>query len=176
MSATRLTSAALFASVALGLAGCGNSSTSEPAKPTEPARQSEPAKPIPVQSGAEALKRPKATVSIPDKPLPKKLVVWDLIEGSGPVAKKGDELTLRYVGRYYESGKFWSWNHGKRFTVHLGAGEVLLGWDEGLLGMRVGGRRKLIVPPRYVWPRGAAPPNAGPEDALIYVVDLLEIG
>jgi peptidylprolyl isomerase len=118
--------------------------------------------------------RPKVTV--PKGPPPKKLVVRDLEEGAGPPAKYGDELTIMYAARYYTTGKPFSasWDWGKPTTFELGAGKYDAGWETGLPGMRVGGRRELIVPGGFTG-RTGFPPGSGPEDTLVYVVDLFAI-
>lgn len=145
-------------------------------KPTEPsAVTNKSAESLPVQSAAEATARSKPDVQVPEGPPPmKKLIVNDLIEGSGAAAEEGDELALHYVVVRYSTGKLWSWDHGKRYTFELGANTVFPGWEIGLAGMKAGGRRKLIVPPDLVW-RGGAPPGVGPGAALVYVVDLLAV-
>jgi peptidylprolyl isomerase len=112
----------------------------------------------------------------PDEPAPKDLQVRNLIEGTGPAAKKGDLLTVQYVGIRYD-GRDWtnSWKRNKQFDFELGAGEPLIndGWERGLQGMRVGGRRELIVPPKLM--EGGEFEDNDPSDTLIYVVDLLGI-
>jgi len=123
----------------------------------------------------EAPKRPKPKVKAPGPPPPKKLVVKDLIKGHGPPAKDGDELTVEYHGIFYTSGKLWSstWvNTPFPLTFELGSGEEMEGWERGLRGMKLGGRRRLVIPPDLIYgnPRGT-----GPEDTLLYVIDLLAL-
>lgn len=124
------------------------------------------------QLSSQALKaiveRPKPVVKVPKRPPPKKVVVKVLKEGSGPPAKNGDDLAVHYVGISYTSGKEFeeAWKPGTSFQVKtLGSGSYLGAWEEGLVGMRVGGRRELIVPSKLAY-------NRGP---LIYVIDLLSI-
>jgi peptidylprolyl isomerase len=134
-------------------------------------------KPMPVQSTVAAARRKKPAVVPPDGPPPKRLVVKDLIVGKGPTVEKGDELTVEYLSVKYLTGKQWSgsWDPSKPpFVFELGAREVLPGWEKGLLGMKAGGRRELVVPPDLVFPSGA-PPGAGPEETLVYNVDLLRV-
>jgi peptidylprolyl isomerase len=111
--------------------------------------------------------RPTPEVRVPKGAPPRRLVVEDLIGGIGAGAKEGDKLAVRYLGLDYKTGKEFenSWTLTYRFE--LGAGEVNEGWEEGLGGMKVGGRRELIVPPRL------APP--GRQDTLVYVIDLVAI-
>ena len=86
---------------------------------------------------------------MPDGPPPKTLQIDDITEGDGAEAKAGDTLTMQYVGVNYSNGKQFdaSWDNGQPFTFQLGAGSVIPGWDQGIQGMKVGGRRELIIPP-----------------------------
>jgi FKBP-type peptidyl-prolyl cis-trans isomerase len=113
----------------------------------------------------------------PGKP-PADLKTRDLIEGTGPAARKGDILSVEYVGVRYDGRLFTnSWKRKKQFQFKLGAGSIRVnpGWEEGLEGVRVGGRRELIVPPKLQTPTGA-PSNSDPsKDSLVYVIDLIGI-
>lgn len=123
----------------------------------------------------EAPKRPKPKVKPPGGPPPKNLVVKDLIEGHGPPAKDGDELTVEYHGIFYTTGKLWSstWiNTPFPLTFTLGSGEEMEGWEKGLRGMKLGGRRRLVIPPNLIY---SQPRGTGPEDTLLYVIDLLAL-
>ena len=84
---------------------------------------------------------------------PKKLEIKELEEGSGAEAKAGDEVTVQYVGVDYKNGKEFdsSWSRSEPFSFSLGAGEVIPGWDQGVEGMKVGGRRELIIPPELAY-------------------------
>jgi peptidylprolyl isomerase len=118
------------------------------------------------------------TVVVPPGPPPTRLEEANLITGTGTTAKAGDTVTVQYVGVAYSSHKVFdaSWNRGQPFTFTLGVGQVIKGWDEGVVGMKVGGRRELIIPPQLAY--GAASPGAGiaPNDTLIFVVDLVSVG
>lgn len=111
--------------------------------------------------------RTKPKIQVPNGPPPKKLTIEDPEEGSGAAAKDGAELLIHYVGVNYKTGKEFeaSWDPVTPFPVVLGSGAVLKGWEEGLKGMKVGGRRELIVPPNLAYKT----------DTLIYVIDLLAI-
>ena len=141
--------------LALALAGCGGGGS-----PTSPSPQhSEP------------------KVRVPSGPPPKTLVVKDLIEGSGEPAEPGDELTVEYVGIHYNGEPFTnSWERSKPFKFRLGSNSYFVnpGWEKGLKGMRVGGRRELIVPPAFLY-QGGALPGSKPEDTLVYVIDLVAV-
>jgi len=120
----------------------------------------------------------KPALSIPKTPAPKQLVSKDLIVGNGPVARTGSTVTVNYVGALYSSGKEFdsSWRTGKPFApFKLGQGAVIPGWDEGIVGMHVGGRRELIIPPRLGYGAAGSPPTIPPNATLVFVVDLLGV-
>jgi peptidylprolyl isomerase len=152
--------------LALAAAGCGGGDDSSGGS-TEAASQPE--------GGAG---KTKPEVVVPKGPPPKKLVVEDLEEGSGAEAKAGQEVTVQYVGVDYKSGKEFdaSWDRGEPFTFTLGAGMVIPGWDKGIEGMKVGGRRELIIPPNLAYGVEGSPPTIPPNETLIFVVDLLKAG
>jgi peptidylprolyl isomerase len=154
---------------ALLIAGCGSddstsSSTSSEQTTTETAE------------APKAKTRPK--VEVPQGAPPKKVVTKELEEGSGPAAKAGDQVTVQYVGVNYRSGKEFdaSWDRGEPFAFTLGVHEVISGWDIGIEGMKVGGRRELIIPPNHAYGASGAPPAIPPNETLVFVVDLEAIG
>jgi peptidylprolyl isomerase len=109
-------------------------------------------------------------------------VVKDLIVGTGAVAESGDNVVVQYVGVNYADGKQFdaSWDDGpggtpQPFPFQLGAGQVIAGWDQGIPGMRVGGRRELIIPPSLAYGSDGQGP-IGPNETLVFVVDLLRVG
>ena len=85
---------------------------------------------------------------------------------------------MQYVGVDYETGKEFdaSWDRGQPFPFQLGAGNVIEGWDEGVAGMKVGGRRELIIPPDLAYGKQGSPPAIGPDATLIFVIDLIDVG
>jgi peptidylprolyl isomerase len=123
-------------------------------------------------------KKTKPKVEVPNQPPPQKLVVEDLEEGSGPAAKTGDKVSLQYVGVNYKSGKEFdaSWSRGEPVIFNLGSGVVIPGWEKGLQGMKVGGRRELVIPPELGYGPAGAPPAIPPNETLVFVVDLEAIG
>jgi len=131
---------------------------------------------IPTRSAEEAAKGTKPKVEVPQGAPPKKLVKKELIEGEGEEAKAGDQVTVQYVGVLYENGEEFdaSWNRGEPFAFSLGAGEVIAGWDQGIEGMKVGGRRELIIPPELGYGSTAAGPIPA-NSTLVFVVDLLKV-
>lgn len=118
---------------------------------------------------------------VPSGPPPKKLYTKDLIVGTGATAKKGDKVTVNYVGKLYSNGKIfdssWKDTPGQGFgPFALGAGAVIKGWDQGLEGMKVGGRRLLVIPPSLAYGASGQPPTIPKNATLVFVVDLLKVG
>jgi peptidylprolyl isomerase len=138
---------------------------------------------------AAATSSPAATASIrdtstkpvldplPTGPPPRTLDETDIVRGTGRQAKQGDTVVMQYVGWGYANGKQFdaSWDRGEPFTFTLGAGDVIKGWDKGIVGMRVGGRRKLVIPPDLGYGEAGAGPDIGPGETLIFIVDLQAI-
>jgi peptidylprolyl isomerase len=153
------------ACLALAVAGCGSDSSTTSSSATEEST-------APQESEAKPKTKPKVTV--PKGAPPKKLEVKDLEEGSGAAAKAGDYVTVNYVGVNYKTGKEFdaSWDRGEPFSFSLGAGEVIPGWDQGVAGMKVGGRRELIIPPDLGYGSTGSPPAIPPNETLVFVVDL----
>lgn len=119
----------------------------------------------------------KPEVEVPDGPPPKELQIEDITEGEGEEAVPGATLTMQYVGINFSDGKEFdsSWDSGEPFTFQLGAGSVIPGWDQGIVGMKVGGRRQLIVPPDLGYGEQGSPPLIKPNETLLFVVDLLDV-
>jgi FKBP-type peptidyl-prolyl cis-trans isomerase len=110
---------------------------------------------------------------------PKTLKVEDLIEGKGEAAKAGDKISVRYVGVLYDNNKEFdsSWKRGKApFQLTLGQGDVIQGWDQGLVGMKPGGRRRLTIPPDLAYGAQGQPPTIPANSTLVFDVDLTKIG
>ncbi len=121
--------------------------------------------------------RAKPTITIPDGDPPAELLVEDEIVGDGEEAVKGKEVVVHYAGVAWSTGREFdaSWNRGDLFDFRLGAGQVISGWDEGVTGMRVGGRRRLTIPPHLGYgSRGAGGVIKGNE-TLVFVVDLVGV-
>ena len=119
----------------------------------------------------------KPEIEVPDDPPPEELVVEDIVEGDGQEAKSGDNVTVNYVGVDYETGEQFdaSWDSGQEFPFQLGSGQVIPGWDQGVEGMKVGGRRQLIIPPDLAYGPQGQPPDIGPNATLVFVIDLTAI-
>jgi len=173
LRAVKLPIALIALCAVLAFAGCGSSDDSSTGSSESTATTTESSSPK--ASGGEKTK-PKVTV--PTGAPPKKLEVKELEEGSGTEAKSGDEVTVQYVGVNFKNGKEFdsSWSRNEPFSFTLGAGEVIPGWDQGVEGMKVGGRRELIIPPELAYGPEGSPPAIGPNETLIFVIDLLEVG
>jgi peptidylprolyl isomerase len=166
---------------ALVLAACGGSSKSEKtAAPTKTAKPTATATPAPVGkvkvTGALGAK-PAVVITPINATPPAKLEIKDLAKGHGSKkARAGDMVTVQYYGVLYANGTEFdaSWDRGQPFSFPLGAGQVIPGWDKGLIGMKVGGQRVLTIPPNLAYGpqgQGPIPPNA----TLVFVVDMLKI-
>ena len=121
--------------------------------------------------------RTKPEIDFPEGDAPVDLVVEDLIEGDGREAKAGDTVSAHYVGVAHSTGEEFdaSWNRGAPLDFRLGVGMVIAGWDQGIEGMKVGGRRRLTIPPHLAYgDRGAGAAIKGGE-TLIFVVDLMDV-
>jgi len=120
----------------------------------------------------------KPVVEVPSGPPPAKLVTKNIVTGDGAEAQVGQELTVQYVGVDYETGQEFdtSWDDPQPFQFQLGGGQVIPGWDQGVAGMKVGGRRELIIPPDLAYGAQGQPPAIGPNATLVFVIDLVSIG
>ena len=164
---------------ALVLAGCGSDSETSTAgesaatpEPT-PTATATPAAP----TGDEQDTSKKPTIAKPTGTPPTKLVQRDLVKGKGRAAKDGDMVTVQYVGVSFSTGEQFdaSWDRDKEpFPFTLGAGQVIPGWDQGVAGMKVGGRRQLTIPPDLAYgPNGQG--AIGPNETLIFTIDVTDI-
>jgi peptidylprolyl isomerase len=188
----RLSISAVLLALAAGLAACGSSkapgiqlapgggataaaitsltSTSTSASASASSTTSTPASTTPLPA---ALKT-KPTVPGQTGPAPKQLVIKDLIKGTGPVANAGSTVTVQYVGVLYKGGKQFdaSWNDGSGQPTSLPLTGVIKGWQLGIPGMRVGGRRLLIIPSSLGYGATGSPPKIPANAALVFVIDL----
>ena len=113
----------------------------------------------------------------PEGPPPSDLEITDLVDGDGDEAVAGRTVSVHYTGVSFSTGEEFdsSWGRGKPFRFGLGAGQVIAGWDRGVQGMRVGGRRRLVIPPQLAYGDRGAGGVIAPGETLIFVVDLLEV-
>jgi peptidylprolyl isomerase len=156
-----------------GGSGASSEETAAP-EPTETAASGGGAEAI--AGGVSKDTAAKPEVPAPSGQPPPELVVKDIVRGKGPKAKAGDQLTMQYVGTSWSNGEQFdaSWDSGQPFPFELGAGMVIPGWDQGMVGMRKGGRRLLVIPPDLGYgPAGSGP--IGPNETLIFVVDLVDL-
>lgn len=119
----------------------------------------------------------KPLVTIPDTAPPAELVVEDIVVGDGPEATPGSAPVMHYVGVSWSTGRQFdaSWDRGQAFTFGLGKGQVIAGWDQGIVGMRVGGRRRLTIPPALGYGERGAGGVIAPNETLVFVVDLVNL-
>ncbi len=119
----------------------------------------------------------KPEIDFPDYDAPADLQVTDLTEGDGAEAAAGQTATVHYVGVAHSTGEEFdaSWNRGDPLRFKLGAGQVIAGWDQGVQGMKVGGRRQLVIPPHLGYGDRGAGGVIKPGETLIFVVDLVAV-
>jgi peptidylprolyl isomerase len=193
MSKARSPIAVALAVAVFAAAGCGGDDSEDTTQGTVATQTETQVPTTPSQSqGSPAVKkvRPAAgEAELSSKPEPPKgkgdppttLVAQDLIVGKGKAAKAGDTVSVQYVGVLFDNGKefdaSWNGDHpGKAFQFPLGGGQVIPGWDQGVVGMRVGGRRKLIIPADLAYGAQGYPPDIPANAALIFDIDLKKIG
>ena len=119
----------------------------------------------------------KPEIDFPDSPPPADLEVTDLSLGDGTEATSGSTVVVHYVGVAHSSGEEFdaSYNRGEPLSFRLGVGQVIAGWDQGVTGMKVGGRRKLVIPPHLGYGDRGAGGVIKPGETLIFVVDLVDV-
>ena len=201
MRAPRPTLAILVALSFTAAAGCGSSSegdtptstisadggggsgaaveptTTESTATTAPKPSGPVTKNVPVANGTDLGTKPK--ISRPKGTPPTELISKDLVVGKGKAAKAGDTVKVQYVGVGFKTGKQFdaSWDRGKEpFAFPLGGGKVIPGWDQGVEGMKKGGRRELIIPPDLAYGPQGQPPDIQPDETLVFVIDMQSIG
>lgn len=155
----------LLASAMLVSAGCGTETAEEPEAPAATAPQ----------STAPEVTAPETNAGTPTSDVTE-LVIEDLVVGTGAEAKTGDAVTVHYTGWLTDGSEFDSSVGGQPFQFVLGNGEVIPGWDQGVAGMKVGGKRKLTIPPDLAY--GAAGAGGGiipPNATLVFDVELVSI-
>jgi len=181
-----------LAAACIGLAACGSATktaeipsssgntgastttattTETTAKPPTFAKPTAEVKKLADAVGTDTKKKPK--IPTPSGKPPKQLMVVDIVKGSGAPAQDGDTLTVDYAGDSWSTGKEFdaSWNTGQPFPVTLGQGQVIQGWEQGLQGMKKGGRRLLVIPPDLGYGARGSGSKIKPNETLIFVVD-----
>lgn len=121
--------------------------------------------------------RSKPEIEFPGTEAPTDMVIVDEIVGEGEEAGPGDVVDVHYVGVSHSTGDEFdaSWNRGEPLRFQLGVGQVIAGWDQGVQGMRVGGRRRLEIPAHLAYGDRGAPPDIAPGESLIFVCDLVDV-
>jgi FKBP-type peptidyl-prolyl cis-trans isomerase len=158
---------------ATAVAACGSKAPGVQLAPSSGATQaSVPSTPTPPPQLAT-----KPTVTVPKDCSNKQLITKDLIPGTGQAAPAGRTVTVNYVGVLCKTGKEFdsSWRRNQPFTTPLTPGSVIPGWVRGIPGMRVGGRRELIIPANLAYGKAGSPPTIPPNSPLVFVVDLLSV-
>jgi peptidylprolyl isomerase len=187
----RSTIALALIAPALAVAGCGGAEESAAdryaaqaereakQRGNQPVAETEPveAKKVEPTAGERDLSK-KPEMPKQDGEPPTELVAEDLIVGKGAAAKEGDTVTVQYVGVLFENNKEFdtSWGKDEPFEFTLGQGQVIDGWDQGVAGMKEGGRRRLIIPADLAYGEAGSPPNIPANAALVFTIDLKEIG
>jgi peptidylprolyl isomerase len=161
----------LALAAALLASGCGDDDDSGSAGAEQPADTATEAQPSLEDTSV------KPVIDRPSGSPPRRLVKEDIVKGKGKAAKAGDRITVQYVGVSFSTGRQFdaSWDRGQPFGFFLGAGEVIPGWDNGIVGMKQGGRRKLTIPPEQAYGAQGSPPDIAPNETLVFVVDLVKI-
>lgn len=177
----------MSATVVLLAAACGSrddpSTVAGPPTPlpsavtAPPCTKDTPPEPSPGTSKETDMSQ-KPEVQVPDGEPPCELVVQDIVAGSGAEAKAGDTVTVQYVGVAWSDRKEFdtSWGKPQPFSFPLGQGRVIKGWDQGVAGMKEGGRRRLIIPPDLGYGSRGAGGVIQPNETLVFVVDLVKVG
>jgi peptidylprolyl isomerase len=190
----RTTTVALLATAAVGVAACGSdnkstSTASGPAAAEAPATTTvqppdvtvattpttstnAPAKPTSISKDLTT----KPAIPKPTGTPPTKLVIKDIVKGKGTTARVGKNVTVQYVGVSWSTGQQFdaSWDKGQPFQFQLGDPQIIAGWNEGMAGMKPGGRRKLVIPPDLAY--GAqGRPGIAPNETLVFVIDLQRV-
>jgi peptidylprolyl isomerase len=176
---TALTMIAVVA--VLGIAACGgdDDSSSDGGGSADTARQDTETTSTSPAEAERALRdtSKKPVIPKPTGAPPRRLVKEDIVKGKGPGAKRGDVVVVNYVGMNFSNGQEFdaSWDRGQPFPVQLGAGNVIPGWEKGLIGIKKGGRRKLTIPPELAYGAEGSPPAIPPNETLIFVIDAIAI-
>jgi peptidylprolyl isomerase len=166
----------------LGLVACGDDddSSGDGGGSGDAAAQQDTGTETTSPADAEAALKDTSKKPVIPKPTgapPRKLVKEDVVKGKGPGAKNGDTVVVHYVGMNFSNGQEFdaSWDTGSPFPVQLGQGMVIAGWEQGLIGIKKGGRRKLTIPPELGYGAEGYPPDIPPNETLVFMIDAISI-
>ncbi|CAA9348657.1 MAG: FKBP-type peptidyl-prolyl cis-trans isomerase FkpA precursor [uncultured Frankineae bacterium] len=182
ISGTRISRTLLAVALAGTLAACGGGGDDTVAADASPTALSCPieAKEVEAPAGATTDLKTKPVIAPGKGPAPKDLQYSDIVVGEGDEAQTGDQVQVKYVGALYETGKEFdsSWSRGPDETLPFGICRqgVVPGFAVGPSGMKVGGRRQIVLPPEYGYGAQGSPPAIPPNSTLVFVVDLVEVG
>jgi len=164
----------------LGMAACGGDDENGDGGGADTTAQEDTGTETTSPQEAEELLKDTSIKPVVPKPTgtpPRRLVKADIVRGKGPAAKPGDTVVVHYVGMHFSHGEEFdaSWDGGGPFALELGAGTVIAGWDQGLVGIRAGGRRELIIPPELGYGAQGYPPDIPPNETLVFVIDAVSV-
>ena len=172
-----------LAAAGLALGACGSPANSGSATTGTSGSSGAPGGGQPVTAATMSWSSPgtfgsEPTVVVPTGTAPTSLLSRDLITGTGAAAQSGDTVTVQYIGYSWTNRQKFdaSWDRGQPLSFQLGAGQVIPGWDQGVAGMKVGGRRELVIPPNLAYGSQSPTPAIAANDTLIFVVDLVSVG
>ncbi|HXW32290.1 MAG TPA: FKBP-type peptidyl-prolyl cis-trans isomerase [Acidimicrobiales bacterium] len=176
-SGRRARLAAAVVGSALALAGCSSSPSNPPPPTSAPTSTGVPISAATMTWSPAGTWGVEPTVIVPSGTPPTQLLSKDLIVGTGTAAQDGDSLTMQYVGySWTKKAEFdASWSRGQPLSFTIGIGQVIPGWDQGIVGMKVGGRRELVIPPNLAYGAQSPTPAIAANDTLIFIVDLLNV-
>ncbi len=162
----RVTAAALLAAAALAIAACDDDEESATRAP----------QPAATAVSKDLTKKPE--IPKPTGAPPSQLVVRDIVEGKGRTVRVDDSVKVHYVGVLHATGQQFdaSWDSGSPARFQLSEGRLIPGWIEGIPGMKVGGRRMLVIPPDLGYGAQGQPPVIGPNETLVFVIDMVGVG
>ena len=166
MKALALTIAIFTALLAAGCGGGGDDTSST---------EAEASATCVIKAPANVDTKTKPKVEIPDCEPPSTLIVKDLKKGTGKAAKPTDKVTVQYVGVNFKTGEEFDSSWSRHEPATFGLNEVIPGWTQGMTGMKVGGRRELIIPPELGYGAAGSPPAIPPNETLVFVIDLLRV-
>lgn len=175
--------ACALAALSLVAAGCSEEEAEKSSADLQKEAEQSGAKSSEAPAGAQGMPKTsgepgqKPSITVPEGGTPPtELEIEDLVEGKGAPAKAGSQLSVNYLGVSYSTGEEFDTSFGRGpFDFKLGAGMVIPGWEQGLEGMKAGGRRQLTIPAELAYGAQGQPPAIGPNETLVFAIDLLSV-